>query len=273
MSSVSIPTMLAAGFYLAAATLLVRSLLRTRKRDAATHLRPRIGMLVLAGLIAHSVVLHQVLVIDTVLNLSIISVGSLTSWTAVLMLLVASLARPLENLGIAVLPVAILMVLLSWVLPGEPVLSRPMTTAQSAHIVISLLAYSLIFLAALQSILLMLQERHLRKHQPGGFVRALPPMETMEYLTFWMIHTGLALLTLTIISGVFFSEMLFGRPLQTTHHTVLSIASWVVFAVLVVGRWHFGWRGRTAASLTLVGFALLILAYFGSKFVFEVLRG
>lgn len=273
MSLISFSVVLAAVLYLAAAAILITPLVRGRKREDATRLRALTGWLALVGLAAHSIVLQQTLFLDSALNLSIVSVGSLTSWTAVLMVLVASLTRPLENLGTAVLPVAALLVFLSWMLPGEPVLSRPMTGAQSTHIIVSLLAYSLMFLAALQSVLLILQERHLRKHQPGGFVRALPDMETMEYLMFSMIHAGLGLLTLTVISGVFFSELLFGKPLQMTHHIVLSITSWLVFTVLVLGRWRFGWRGRTAASLTMVGFVLLMLAYFGSKFVFEVLRG
>jgi ABC-type uncharacterized transport system permease subunit len=272
MLTVTVASILAIGLYLAAAALLITPWFRAGQQKISANFRWPTGILVVFGMIAHIFVLYQVIVLGSVLNLSIISVGSLTSWTAVFILLLASLTRPLQNLGIAVLPVAALTILLGWLLPGEPVLSRPMTTLQSVHIIISLLAYSLIFLAALQSVLLLLQERHLRKHQPGVFVRVLPPMETMEYLMFWMIYVGLALLTLTVISGVFFSEALFGKPLKFTHHTVLSIASWIVFATLVIGHWRLGWRGRTAVRWTLAGFGLLILAYYGSKFVFEVLR-
>lgn len=272
MSTVTVASILAIGLYLAAAGLLITPWIRVEQQNVPADFRWPTGALMFVGLIVHSYVLHQAIFLDSVLNLSIISVGSLTSWTAVLILLLASLTRPLQNLGIAVLPVAALTIVLGWLSPGEPVLSRPMTTLQSVHIIISLLAYSLIFLAALQSVLLLLQERHLRKHQPGVFVRVLPPMETMEFLMFWMIYVGLALLTLTVISGVFFSEALFGNPLTFTHHTVLSIAAWAVFAILVIGHWRFGWRGRTAVRWTLIGFGLLILAYYGSKFVYEVLR-
>ncbi|MFV1996799.1 MAG: inner membrane protein YpjD [Acidiferrobacterales bacterium] len=272
MSTVTAASVLAIGLYLAATGLLVTPWFRLEQQEVSAGFRWPAGTLMLLGLIAHSFALRQAIVLDSVLNLSIISVGSLTSWAAVFMLFLASLARPLQNLGIAVLPVAALTILLGWLMPGEPVLSRPMTTPQSLHIIVSLLAYSLIFLATIQSILLLLQEKHLRQHQPGGFIRALPPMETMEYLMFWLIYVGLGLLTLTVISGVFFSETLFGKPLKFTHHTVLSIASWVIFSILVAGHWWFGWRGRTAVRWTLIGFLLLILAYFGSKFVFEVLR-
>jgi len=272
MSTVTTASILATGLYLAATGLLITPWFRAEQLEVSTGFRWPTGALVLFGLIAHSFALRQTIVLDSALNLSIISVGSLTSWAAVLMLFIASLVRPLQNLGIVVLPVAALTILLGWLMPGEPVLSRPMTTPQSVHIIVSLLAYSLIFLAALQSVLLLLQEKHLRQHQPGGFIRVLPPMETMEYLMFWLIYVGLGLLTLTVISGVFFSETLFGKPLKFTHHTVLSIASWIIFTTLVIGHWRFGWRGRTAVRWTLIGFGLLILAYFGSKFVLEVLR-
>jgi ABC-type uncharacterized transport system permease subunit len=72
---------------------------------------------------------------------------------------------------------------------------------------------------------------------------------------------------------VFFSEELFGKPLRFTHHIVLSIIAWAVFGMLLVGRRLYGWRGRTAVRWTLAGFTLLVLGYFGSKFVLEVLLG
>jgi ABC-type uncharacterized transport system permease subunit len=121
--------------------------------------------------------------------------------------------------------------------------------------------------------MLSIQERQLRHKQPGGFMRTLPPMQTMEQLMFQLITLGFALLTLTVISGIFFSEAVFGKPLMFTHHIVLSIFAWLAFAILLVGRWRFGWRGRNAIRWTVSGFTLLALAYFGSKFVLEILLG
>ena len=88
---------------------------------------------------------------------------------------------------------------------------------------------------------------------------------------FSMIGLGFLLLTLTLISGIFFSEAVFGKPLRFTHHILLSLIGWCVFGILLLGRWRFGWRGRTALHWTLSGFVLLALGYFGSKFVLEVI--
>jgi ABC-type uncharacterized transport system permease subunit len=272
MLSVSLLSLVTLALYLAATIVLWRPFMQADKSDEIVSNRGLAGLLSLAGLLTHSALLSGQLFTETGLNLAISNVGSLISWVGILTLILVSLAKPFENLGIVMLPLAMLTITSAWLFPGTIVSGRPVTSSQTIHIVVSLLAYSFLFLAALQSLLLLVQERQLRQHQPGGFIRALPAMETMEDLMFLMIGSGFSLLTLTLISGVFFSEALFGKPLQFTHHTILSIAAWFVFGVLLLGHWKLGWRGRTAIRWTLVGFVLLILAYFGSKFVFEVLK-
>jgi ABC-type uncharacterized transport system permease subunit len=78
-------------------------------------------------------------------------------------------------------------------------------------------------------------------------------------------------LTLAILSGFLFLDDLFAQ--RVVHHTVLAIASWFVYATLLVGRQLLGWRGSTAVRWTLIAFSLLVLGYFGSKFVIEILLG
>jgi len=85
---------------------------------------------------------------------------------------------------------------------------------------------------------------------------------------FRLIGAGFVLLTLTLLSGVLFVDNLFAQHL--VHKTVLSIAAWIVFGVLLFGRWRWGWRGRRAVRLTLAGTLVLLLAFFGSKFVLEL---
>ena len=92
----------------------------------------------------------------------------------------------------------------------------------------------------------------------------------MERMLFRLIGIGFALLTLTVVSGVFFSEELFGTAFKFEHKTIFTLLSWVLFGVLLAGRRWRGWRGRTALSFTLTGFTTLLLAYVGSRFVMEV---
>jgi ABC-type uncharacterized transport system permease subunit len=132
-----------------------------------------------------------------------------------------------------------------------------------------MLAYSLLTLASAQALLLAVQDNHLRRHHPGGFIRALPPLQTMESLLFEMISLGFVLLSVALGTGFAYLDDMFAQHL--VHKTVLSIVAWIAFAVLLWGRYRFGWRGRTAIRWTLIGFAVLMLAYFGSKAVLELI--
>lgn len=224
----------------------------------------------LGAVVLHATLLYASLWNEHGLNLALTPAFSLVAWVIAVLYLVSSLNRPVDNLGILVMPTVGLMILTEWIWPGR--MSLPLTSGmQAAHIVISILAYSLLALATVQSLMVLLQERHLRSKHPYGFIRALPPMQTMEEIMFQMIGFGFVLLTLTVVSGAFFSEALFGQPLKFTHHIILAVMAWVVYAILLIGRWRLGWRGRVAVHWTLGGFVLLVLGYFGSKFVLEVL--
>ena len=91
----------------------------------------------------------------------------------------------------------------------------------------------------------------------------------MEQLLFQLIGTGFVLLSAGLLTGIVFLEDVFAQHL--VHKTVLSIAAWSIFGILLWGRWRFGWRGRKAIRWTLSGFGVLILAYFGSKLVLELI--
>ncbi|MCU0840532.1 MAG: cytochrome c biogenesis protein CcsA [Thiobacillaceae bacterium] len=145
--------------------------------------------------------------------------------------------------------------------------------AFGAHLVMALVAYSLFTIAALHALLMAVAEKHLHKPVPPRLVTGLPPLLTLEKLLFRLIEAGFLLLTLTLASGILFSEVLFDRAFPLTHKTVFGITSWLIFAGLLAGRRIYGWRGRTAIYWTLAGFACLMLAYVGVKFVLEVILG
>ncbi len=261
--------LLAMALYVSAGLLLWRDLrLGARASGGA-----RLGIFSLAAgaLILHAAVLYAGLLRDDALNLGLTNAVSLVAWVVALIYLLSTIRRPIESLGVFILPFAALTMLVEWLFPIGHRLILNSTPLFSAHIVISLVAYSLMSIAVVQSLMLALQEKQLRSHHPGGILRSLPPLETMESLMFSMIGLGFLLLTLTLISGIFFSEAVFGKPLRFTHHILLSLIGWCVFGILLLGRWRFGWRGRTALHWTLSGFVLLALGYFGSKFVLEVI--
>lgn len=259
---------LAIGLYLIAAVWLARRLLRGEAPAGGTR---RALQAFTAGAIAlHALVIYGGTLPALGINLSLTGAFSLVAWVVVSLYLLGSQWRPVDNLGVIVMPLAALTVLVEWLWPGQLPIALT-SRAQAIHIVVAIVAYSLLCLAAVQSLMLLAQEHRLRQRHPDGLVRALPPMQTMEEIMFQMIGLGFLLLTITLVSGVFFSEAMFGTPFRLTHHVVLAALGWVVYLLLLLGRWRFGWRGRTAVRWTLGGFTLLLLAYFGSKFVVEVI--
>jgi ABC-type uncharacterized transport system permease subunit len=231
--------------------------------------RGTVLMLGFGAVILHALVLYPDLITGQGLNLGFFNAASLVALLMAVLLLLAAIKQPVENLGIPVLPVAAASVALAVWNPGQPHSITSSSWQLDLHILFSVLAYSLFALAAVQAVLLAIQDRHLRNRRPGGFIRTLPPLEVMERLLFQMIGTGFALLSAALLTGILFLEDIFAQHL--VHKTVLSMVSWVLFGILLWGRWRFGWRGRTAIRWTLSGFLFLILAYFGSKLVLELI--
>ena len=252
--------------YLAAAALI-------GKRLTSKHASNKTPALALgfAGIVFHAALLQSAMFTPDGLNFGFTNVGSLATWFVTGLLLLSSIRRPIENLGIIVLPLAALSILLQVLLPTEHILAVAETRGISVHILFSILAYSLLGLAAVQAILLSIQERNLHSRNPGGFIRALPPMETMENLLFQMIIVGFVLQSMSLASGGVYLDNMFAQHLA--HKTILSVVAWLVFAVLLWGHWKHGWRGRIAVRWTMAGFFTLLLAYFGSKYVLEILLG
>jgi ABC-type uncharacterized transport system permease subunit len=148
--------------------------------------------------------------------------------------------------------------------------SVPNTVLANAHIGVALLASGIFVAAFLLALTLWLQARRLRSANLGLMSR-LPAVLVLERMLFRVLTLGFGLLTLLILSGMFFGEQVWGRSLIFNHKVVLTLWAWLVFAVLLAGRYVRGWRGLTAVRATIFGFALLFLAYVGTHFVFDVI--
>lgn len=202
---------------------------------------------------------------------------SATLWISVAAYWLENRNLSLDGLRILVLPSAAVAVLLPLLFPGSVVPLDGRSTLFPWHVAIAILAYSTLTIAAFHAVLMALQESRLHAHQspsPRNWlaltIDRLPALLTMEKLLFRLIAFGFGLLTLTVFSGVLFSEQLFGAAFRWDHKTIFTMMSWALFGVLLAGRVWRGWRGKTALRFTLTGFATLLLAYVGSRFVLEV---
>lgn len=228
---------------------------------------------VLAPLGLHTWLLAQSTLGGPGLTLGVGNAVSAILWLTVLIYWCGNFFYKLEGLQSLVLPVAAIAALLPALLPAPAPLPNTELGVFKVHLLISMLAYSLFTIGSLHVLLMALLERRLHDGALSQTLRGLPPLLAMEALLFRIIWAGFILLTLTLASGVVFSEELFGRAAKLSHKTVFGVLSWLIFAALLAGRHVYGWRGRVAVRWTLAGFLTLVLAYIGSKFVLEVILG
>ena len=225
--------------------------------------------------LAHGVALGMDVMVPGRLRVGFAIMLSAALWVSVAAYWLENRNFVLDGLRRLVMPFASIAAVLPLLFPGTLMPLAGKTAAFGWHIAVAVLAYSTLTIAAFHAVLMALQEArlHTRSAAGGWFGSALdqlPALLTMEKLLFRVIWIGFVLLSLTVVSGLVFSEQVFGRPLVLDHKSVFALLSWALFAALLAGRRWQGWRGKTALRFTLAGFATLALAYVGSRFVLEV---
>lgn len=242
---------------------------RWRRRAARAGLRAWERAAILVPLALHGWLLYDG-IFSRELRFGFAPALSVMMFLGVALYWIESLFYDLEGMQPLVLPLAALAVPLPALFPGLASSGAHAAAAEfKLHLALAMIAYSLFMIALLHATLMAVLERRLH-HRDAGFFANLPPLLTLEQLLFRVISAAFVFLTLTLLTGITFSETLFGRPLRADHKTVFALLSWLTFGLLLAGRLLYGWRGRTAVRWTLSGFVLLILAYVGSRFVLEV---
>lgn len=225
------------------------------------------------ALAIHGLGLYEAIFTEVGMRFSFSFALSLMMWLAVLIYWLESFFARMEGMQPMVLPLAGFCAILPVIFPNVHLVAHATATGFKLHFLAAMLAYSLLTLSALHAIFMGFTENALHKRTVKRSLASLPPLLTMESLLFKMLLIGFALLTCAVGSGLLFSEAIFGKPLSIDHKTLFAFASWGIFATLLIGRHAWGWRGKRALRWTLAGFALLILAYVGSRFVAEVILG
>lgn len=237
----------------------------------------RIGIFFI--LIIHGIQLHDSVFTDKGFVFGFAQDLSLVAWAGLAFYWFQSWFLPIVSLCWMALIFAMVCSVLPGLFPG--VLISPDAVSDpwfKGHFIVATLSVGLLSLAAMHAMLMSIQDRALHRQlsiRPNGFLahwlEDLPPLLTMESLLFSLLYVGFALLSLTVFSGLFFSQTLFGRPLVFDHKTIFALISWFLFGGLLVARWRVGLRGRTAVRWVLSACTALIFAYVGSRFVLEVI--
>jgi len=225
------------------------------------------------ALILHAWLAFRSVVTPEGLDVSLPNAVSVVAGLVAMVAWVSGLLATLPAIGTVVLPVAAMASLLPALIVSAHRFAYAGESLAAAHVAVALVSYSMFLVAALLALVLMSLEKRLRRHLPEAKAPAVPPLLTLERYLFRLVATGFALLTLTLASGMLFTEQLFGRPLVFNHKSVFSMLGWLTFGALLLGRWRYGWRGRVALRWIIAGTVFVFLAYLGSKFVLEVLLG
>jgi ABC-type uncharacterized transport system permease subunit len=249
--------------YAASAWVMLRSVANPR-------LSPLGWGLALAAIFAHSDAIVHMMRVAGPASIGILEAVSLLGWTLAVLACFICVERQNRVLGALLLACAALGAAVPDAGRKYPVESMP-GWELTAHIVLSMAAAALLFASAVTALLLVFLDRRLRNRRLVDLPSILPPLDALEKVMFRLIGAGFALLTMALLTGFVFVTDLFEQHLA--HKTVLSLAAWLIFGTLLAGRYRYGWRGRSAVRLTLIGFATLALAYFGSKFVLETVLG
>ena len=233
-----------------------------------THPKPFTSFLVGAtAVICQFIVTLSHIIQGDELALSFSNSASLIACFIVTCLLVFSNKRPLQSIFLAVYPASALCTLILLVANDNTRTFSPENSGIFIHIFLSMIAYSIFAIAAVQAVLVQIQNNNLKKRNQTILMRNLPPLLTMENLLFEMIWSGTILLALAITAGLFFIDDLFAQHL--VHKSFFAILALIIFTALLIGRLNYGWRGITASKWTLWGFSLLMLSFFGSKLILE----
>lgn len=242
--------------------------------EATTRLkanRTQNALPLLGGLVAACL---QVLLMTTSENtealdhFSLVNSALLITCIGVFLFLLISLKYPIQSMLLFIYPAALASTL-AYLITDPTYSDSQFNQGILVHITLSILAYCVLSLAAIQAILVVYRNKQLKLHQRQSWVDKLPPLLVMESILFDLLKSGTLLLAAAILAGFIFLDNLFAQHLA--HKTFFSLIALALYAALLIGRKKYGWRGALAASLTLWATASLMLGFFGTKFVLETI--
>ncbi|MCC1497271.1 inner membrane protein YpjD [Alcanivorax sp. 1008] len=236
----------------------------------STNAPQRIGFLGLGtlALLFHACALWHLIVSEQGVHLGLFPVTSLIGATGAAIVILSSLYRRLEWVSLMVFPfnaifIAAALFIKTGYQPG------PLAHGIGSHVLFAILAFAVLAIATSQGILVLIQHYQLKNGHIRGVMRLFPPIQVMETMLFELLWAGVILLWLAIAAGFMFINDLFAQ--HVAHKALFTLISALLFSALLAGHQLLGWRGVTAVRLTVAAFALLLLGFFGSQLVLEVI--
>ena len=224
----------------------------------------------IGGLVWHCQTLLGLILLPNGIALSMSSTASFIGLQLALIAMIGAIEPSLRGLASGLFLLAAAAAAVTGLQAVESV-TEPRTWQLHAHILIALFAYGLLTVGAIVAVYALIQDRRLHAGRLSTVNQLFAPLETTERLLFGIAGAGFSVLLIAVLLGFTFVDNVFAQHLA--HKMFLSILALLLFGILLVGRRFAGWRGRRAIYLYLWGFAMLCLAYFGSRFVLEEILG
>ena len=203
----------------------------------------------------------------------------LFAWVFVVTYLILQIWLQLRILGSFVSPLAVVFMLSSSLLPSQIMLKSEFIKSGwvIVHVASIFLANALFTLAFSVGVMYLLQERHIKKKNFGFLYERLPSLERLDSIAHYCIMSGFPLMTAGLITGFAYAAIVWHSPWNWDPKEILSLVTWIIYAVLVHERLAVGWRGRRAAWLSILGFSAILLTFVGASLLlgghYSVLSG
>jgi ABC-type uncharacterized transport system permease subunit len=250
---------------------LTPSLLLFKKQIPDKNLTNLNALLIGIGLLAHFTILKASISFNP-MNLGFSNALIATSFFSILIFWILNFNKNFNYLQPFLLIPSAFLLIIHPLFVSNHFLTTDLSPLFMTHIAIALVAYSLFTFSAYVAIFILIFEKKLhQKKKIDMILSGFQPLIEIENFLFNINKIGFILLTITLLSGILFSEQLFGTPLQFNHKTVFSILAWLIYGLLLVGKRLYGWRGRNSIYISLTAFVFLLLSYLGSKFVLEII--
>ncbi|WP_162063473.1 inner membrane protein YpjD [Vibrio taketomensis] len=202
-------------------------------------------------------------------NLSILNVASLISFIISLVMSTAMFKARLWFILPVVYSFAAINLLAANLLPSSYITHFENDPKLLIHISLALFSYSTLTIGALYALQLAWLDNRLKAKKALVINPNVPPLMLIERQLFKIILIGTALLTATLITGFTFVHDMFAQG--KAHKGILSFIAWIIYSILIWGHYQKGWRGKKVTWFAIAGATLLTLAYFGSRFVREII--
>jgi len=222
------------------------------------------------GLISHLLLSNQIIIVSGI-NLNFLNALLIISFITVFIFWILNFKNKNKGLELITLVPAIIIIAINPIFQNDHYITHYFSIGSLTHILLAILGYSVLAFGAIFSLFLFFIEKDLHEKNNNVIFSSANSILDLEKQLFSIYWVGFILLTITLITGMSFSDELFGATFKFNHKFVFSILAWLVYGALLFRRALFGLRGRQAIHLSLVGFVFLLLAYIGTKFVFEIL--